>query len=264
MALPTLVAHRGFSAKYPENTLASIEAALTAGGRYIEFDLQMMADNEFVLMHDDNLQRASGINKSIFSLTRGTIRNFQADYYAKFSGQFSGIKIPLLEHVLSLFDQFPQATAMVDIKEESLDEYGVEKVMKLLLPMLKSISDRCYLISFNAEAIDYTKKHSEIKTGFVLHKYNDETRERAEQLQADLLICNYRKLPELNNLGHLPDNTLWSGEWDWALYEIDQPELAIQYAENGIRFIETNAIGTMLQHPILNHQAIDHSLGDNT
>jgi len=259
MALPTLIAHRGYSSRYPENTLASIEAALTAGASHIEFDLQMMADNEFVLMHDSNLQRASGISKSVFSLTRQTVRNFQADYYEKFSGQFSGIKIPLLEHVLSLFTQFPQATALVEIKQESLDEHGVEKVMQQLLPQLKAIKDRCYLISFSAEAIDYTKKHSTYKTGFVLHTFNDNSREQAEQLQPDLIICNYHKLPELNNLGHLPENTLWPGNWDWMLYTIDEPELAISYGENGIAYIETNAIATMLQHPLLNSQAIDHS-----
>lgn len=264
MALPTLIAHRGYSSKYPENTLASIEAALTAGASYIEFDLQMMADNEFVLMHDKDLRRASGISKSVFSLTRQTVRNFQADYYAKFSGQFSGIKIPLLEHVLSLFAQFPEAVALVEIKEDSLEEHGVEKVMQQLLPQLKSIQERCYLISFDADAIDYTKKHSVLKTGFVLRKFNDAGREQAEQLQPDMLICNYRKLPEFNNLGQLPESTLWPGHWDWVLYEIDQPELAIRYGENGIAYIETNAIATMLQHPLLNQQIINHSTNDNS
>lgn len=263
MVLPTLVAHRGYSSRYPENTLASIEAALTAGARYIEFDLQMIADDEFVLMHDNNLQRASGISKSVFSLTRQTIRNFQADYYGKFSGQFNGIKIPLLENVLSLLAQFPQAVALVEIKQESLDEHGVEKVMQKLLPQLKSIQDRCYLISFNTDAIDYTKKHSTIKTGFILHKFNDKHRQLSEQLQPELLICNYRKLPEFNSLGQLPENTLWPGDWDWVLYAIDQPELAIRYADSNIAYIETNAIGTMLQHPLLNAQVIDHSANDS-
>ena len=82
MHTPELIAHRGYSSKYPENTLASIEAALIAGANFVEFYVQMMADDEFILMHDDNLHRASGINKSVFSLTSRTIRNFQADFYS--------------------------------------------------------------------------------------------------------------------------------------------------------------------------------------
>lgn len=243
-----LIAHRGYSSKYPENTLASIEAALSAGAKFVECDIQMMADDEFILMHDDNLKRSSGINKSVFSLTSSTIRHFQADYYSVFSGQFSGIKIPLLDHAVSLFKQFPEATILIEIKEDSLNEYGVEHVMKKLFSELKSIKDRCYIISFNAEAIEYTKNNSDFKTGFVLHTYDEESHKQADELNPDMLICNYRKLPELNAEGNFPDNTLWSGEWLWALYLMDNAQLALDYGNAGINLIETNHIGLLLQH----------------
>lgn len=259
MPLPNLIAHRGFSARYPENTLASIEAAMTAGATYIEIDLQMIADDEFILMHDASLQRSSGINKSVFSLTRGTVRNFQADYYADFSRKFSGIKIPLLEHAISLFKQTPKAVPIFEIKEDSLEEYGVEHVMKHLLERLSDLKDRCYIISFSAEAIAYTKQHSDYKTGYVLHKFNDEHHQRAIELEPDLLICNYRKLPELDESGLLPADTLWPGNWKWALYLIDNAELALTYGKNGIDFIETNHIGQILQHHNLTSQIVDHS-----
>lgn len=243
-----LIAHRGYSSKYPENTLASIEAALSAGAKFVECDIQMMADDEFILMHDDNLKRSSGINKSVFSLNSSTVRNFQADYYSVFSGQFSGIKIPLLDHAVSLFKQFPDATFLIEIKKDSLNEYGVEHVMKKLFSDLKSIKDRCYIISFDAEAIEYTKNNSDFKTGFVLHSYNEESHKQADALNPDMLICNYRKLPELNATGNFPDNTLWSGEWLWALYLMDNAQLALDYGNAGINFIETDHIGLLLQH----------------
>lgn len=243
-----LIAHRGYSSKYPENTLASIEAALSAGAKFVECDIQMMADDEFILMHDNNLKRSSGINKSVFSLTSSTIRNFQADYYSVFSGQFSGIKITLLDHALSLFKQFPDATFLIEIKEDSLNEYGVEHVMKKLLSQLKSIKDRCYIISFNTEAIEYTKNNSDFKTGFVLHRYDEASHKQADLLNPDMLICNYKKLPELNATGHFPDNTLWPGEWLWALYLMDNAQLALDYGNAGINFIETDHIGLLLQH----------------
>lgn len=248
MPHPTLIAHRGYSSKYPENTLASIEAALSAGAKFVEFDIQMMADGEFILMHDDNLHRASGIRKSVFSLTSRTVRNFNAEYYSTFSGQFTGIKIPLLDHAISLFKQFPDATPIIEIKKESIDEFGAEAVIKKLMSDLKSIKDRCYIISFNYDAIDYIKKNSDYKTGFVLHKYDDENHQYADQLNPDLLICNYRKLPALNDDGQFSENTLWKGDWLWGLYVIDNADQALAFGNAGINFIETDHIGMLLQH----------------
>jgi len=248
MSTTQLIAHRGYSAKYPENTLASLEAALTAGAHFVEFDVQMMADNEFILMHDANLQRSSGINKSVFSLTSQTVRNFQADFYSLFSSKFSGIKITQLDHAVSLFKQFPDAIPVVEIKEESIEEYGVEHVMKKLLADLNSIKDRCYIISFNYDAIEYTINNSDFKTGFVLHKYDTDHFNKVRALQPDLLICNYRKLPQLDNEGKLEEAALWPGNWQWVLYEIDEPELALTYAKNGAAFIETNNIEYLLHN----------------
>lgn len=248
MNTPQLIAHRGYSSKYPENTLASIEAALDAGAQFIEFDIQMIADDEFILMHDANLQRSSGVKKSVFSLTSGTVRNFQADFYSVFSGQFNGIKIPMLDHAISLLKQFPEVTVLIEVKIDSLEEYGTEHVMKQLLPQLKDIKDRCYIISFSYEAIEYVKENSDYKTGFVLHKYNDSHLQQAQSLKPDLLICNYRKLPELDETGHLPPGTLWPGSWQWALYLIDNAHLALAYGNNGINFIETDHIAPLLEH----------------
>ncbi|MGF1546037.1 MAG: glycerophosphodiester phosphodiesterase family protein, partial [Thiotrichales bacterium] len=52
-----LVAHRGYALRYPENTLPAIEAALAAGARYVEIDVQLSADQVPVLFHDRSLMR---------------------------------------------------------------------------------------------------------------------------------------------------------------------------------------------------------------
>lgn len=252
--IPELIAHRGYSDRYPENTLTSIEAAISAGARYVEFDLQMMADDEFILMHDKNLHRTAGVHKSVFSLTRQTLRNFHADYDAKFNGQFSGTQIPLLEHVILLLKQFPDVTPLIEIKTESIDEFGVEHVMNNLLPQLSDLTRRCFLISFSKRVIGYIREHSAFKTGYVLPKYSHKYFQVAEQLQPDLLICNYRKLPAPDKNERLPGDALWPGNWQWAIYEIDDAEQAIFYGKNGVRFIETNQVGQLLQHPGFNTQ----------
>src|SRR5207244_2240185 len=57
MPLPDLVAHRGYALRYPENTLVALDAAIRAGAKYVELDVQLSKDGFPVLMHDKTLAR---------------------------------------------------------------------------------------------------------------------------------------------------------------------------------------------------------------
>jgi len=65
MRLPELIAHRGYASRYPENTLPAIEAALKAGARHVEIDVQTSADHIPVLFHDATLERLCGVQGRI-------------------------------------------------------------------------------------------------------------------------------------------------------------------------------------------------------
>ncbi|CAO3664602.1 unnamed protein product [Umbelopsis ramanniana] len=56
---PHVVGHRGFSAKYPENTLLSFDQAVKAGANGIESDIHMTKDGEMVMLHDPKLDRTT-------------------------------------------------------------------------------------------------------------------------------------------------------------------------------------------------------------
>lgn len=55
-----IVAHRGYSARHPENSLASFDAAIAAGADYVETDVRMTRDGVLVCSHDPDLQRIAG------------------------------------------------------------------------------------------------------------------------------------------------------------------------------------------------------------
>ena len=57
--------HRGFCAKYPENTLASFRAALDLKIDAIEFDIWLSKDKVPVLMHDGNCKRTCGYDRHL-------------------------------------------------------------------------------------------------------------------------------------------------------------------------------------------------------
>ncbi|HVL32774.1 MAG TPA: glycerophosphodiester phosphodiesterase [Actinomycetota bacterium] len=56
-----LIAHRGLSARAPENTLEAFSRALDAGCDGIETDVRLTADGGLVLLHDDELARTTGV-----------------------------------------------------------------------------------------------------------------------------------------------------------------------------------------------------------
>ncbi|KRX93829.1 Glycerophosphodiester phosphodiesterase 1 [Trichinella pseudospiralis] len=55
----TFGAHRGLADEAPENTLAAFEYSAKLGSTFVEFDLEMTADNTPVLMHDDTVDRTT-------------------------------------------------------------------------------------------------------------------------------------------------------------------------------------------------------------
>jgi phosphatidylglycerol phospholipase C len=57
---PQCIAHRGYKAKHPENTMGAFRGAVKAGAHAIETDLQTTKDDVVVLSHDANLKRCFG------------------------------------------------------------------------------------------------------------------------------------------------------------------------------------------------------------
>lgn len=95
-----IVAHRGFSARAPENTLAALSAALEAGADAVEFDLQVTADGEPVLFHDDTLDRTTSGRGRIRATSLAALSRLDAGSW--FSPEHSGEPVPRLGDALDL------------------------------------------------------------------------------------------------------------------------------------------------------------------
>jgi glycerophosphoryl diester phosphodiesterase len=65
MKRPLIIAHRGFSARYPENTMAAIRAAIRLGVDMVEIDVQQTREGELVVFHDYRLSRIYGVRKRV-------------------------------------------------------------------------------------------------------------------------------------------------------------------------------------------------------
>ena len=71
---PLIIAHRGFSGRYVENTLASVRAALEFGVDLVEIDVQETRDCELIVFHDYRLNRICGVRGRVRDKTLAEIR----------------------------------------------------------------------------------------------------------------------------------------------------------------------------------------------
>ncbi|KAK5116945.1 hypothetical protein LTR62_006666 [Meristemomyces frigidus] len=67
--VPQCIAHRGYKAKFPENTLLSFRGAVEAGAHALETDVHITKDEVVVLSHDPTLKRCYGKPDKIIDRT---------------------------------------------------------------------------------------------------------------------------------------------------------------------------------------------------
>ncbi|MEE9446032.1 MAG: glycerophosphodiester phosphodiesterase family protein [Cocleimonas sp.] len=234
-----LVAHRGDNTHYPENSLAGIESALMAGSVNIEFDIQMNLDGSLIVIHDTDFRRTSNDHSSVFATTNIKLKKISVHEPQRFSEIHMPTPVPFLSDVMNLIKRYPKATAFIELKEQSIKQWGLNKVMKALALVLVDHQAQSILISFSYDAIKFAKEKCKIRTGMVLNHYNKATRKIAQQLTPDFLICSYELITE---------EPLWKGDWQWVIYVInDITEAKSLLKREDIAYIETDDITSFLK-----------------
>ena len=144
--------HRGYRAKYPENTLISFQKALELGVDMIEFDLNLTRDKKLVVIHDGKVDRTTNGTGFVRDLTLDEIKKLDAG--AWFSEEFAGQKIPTLEELLVLISCNKDLLLNVEIKEKTFE------TVDLTVETLKryGVIDRCVITCFDANILKYVKK----------------------------------------------------------------------------------------------------------
>ena len=73
--MPQCIAHRGYKAVHPENTMAAFKGAVKAGVHGLETDVHITKDEVVVLSHDATLKRCFGRNEKIIDCTWDEIKD---------------------------------------------------------------------------------------------------------------------------------------------------------------------------------------------
>ena len=98
---PLIIAHRGFSGKFPENTKrAFMEAIAIKGCDGFEADVHLSADGEPVIIHDTTLDRTTSGKGKVSDVTFKELRKL--DIGSWMSPQFMGEQIMHLDELIAL------------------------------------------------------------------------------------------------------------------------------------------------------------------
>ena len=126
---PVNLAHRGASARAPENTLEAFRLAVEAGAGGLELDVHVTRDGQVVVIHDATVDRTTDGSGAVAEMELEEIQRLDAGYRFSTDGgrtfpyRGRGVRIPTLTEV---YASFPEARVNADIKEA---QWGAEEAV---------------------------------------------------------------------------------------------------------------------------------------
>src|SRR5947208_693930 len=132
-----VIAHRGNSAHYPENTAPAFDTALALGVDALEFDVRISRDGVVVVIHDPTLDRTTNGTGAVESLGFAELQTFDVgarftrDGGRTFPFRGSGLRILSLEELLLRYETIPllievKIAAAVDETRRLIERHGCE------------------------------------------------------------------------------------------------------------------------------------------
>lgn len=195
LELPLTIAHRGLSAKAPENTLSSVRAAHEAGCRWVELDVQLLADGTPVIWHDAGVRRCSNGRGKLRCMTLDEARTLDVGRW--FSPAYESERIATLEEALTLIRDLGMGLNLEIKVNRGCDAKAlVSATVHLAIEALPR--GRLLVSSFSMTALNILR-HQEpdperLPLGILYEKPPRTWREEAGRLDAFSLHVDWRRL----------------------------------------------------------------------
>lgn len=191
-----VIAHRGHSGKFPENTLRAISEALALKAPAIEIDIHLSKGQELVVTHDFKLGRCVKGAPETATLSQFTHKELSAFDAGSFKGaEFSSEKVPTLSKVLELISN--KCLLNIEIKEETLaDESAYQTMATQVLKDLKDYGLKNIIFSsFDPYMLKVLRSHSKEARIAVLDDRADQGPkiEEAKALNAEAYNINLKR-----------------------------------------------------------------------
>ena len=211
-----IVAHRGYSAVAPENTLAAIRAAVKAGATGCEFDVYGCRDGTVVLMHDKTVDRTTDGTGLVTDLSLPQLRLLDAGSWKH--SRYKGERVPTLVEALTLL-KGTNCQPVIEIKMEGISQRVIDDVRSL------GMVDQVAIIAFSDQVVrEIRTLEPRIKCAWLygeslkgtVAEQADWLTARARSCNVEVLDLNYRMLsPKL--IAELKRRSF--SIWTWTVNE---------------------------------------------
>lgn len=181
------VAHRGWSGKAPENTLAAIRLAMAEHDLFwIEIDVQLSKDGIPVVIHDYTLGRTTNGWGEVRAHTAAQLQQLDAGSW--YGEEFQGEPVPTLEQVLAI--TCGRCRLNVELKTDGRYAGLADKVLQLLYKY--SLQHDTVLTSFHIPSLREVRKlNDEVVTGLIIDGWRETLIDELRQMKASFLSLGY-------------------------------------------------------------------------
>lgn len=237
---PRIIGHRGFPARYPENTISGLVAAAEAGADGVELDVRISADGVPMVIHDPDLRRTTGQRGFVFEMDSGELGRVHAGEPERFGDRFADEPLPTLAATSEALSAFPALTVFIEIKWDRAPRHQIPDITQAVLTASRALAERRVIIGFEERVLQEARSLADLPVGWALHQWDRAHQERAETLQPEYLFCDRARLP-------VAPQRLWSGPWQWVVYEVNDPDTAAALAEQGADAVETADVAALVR-----------------
>ena len=234
--LPALIAHRGYSAAAPENTLAAVRAAHEAGATWVELDVQLLGDGTPVIWHDGDVARCSNGRGGLASMSWAKAQTLDAGGW--FDDRFAGEKIPSLSEMLALLNELEMGVNMEIKVNKGRDPIAL--VDRALPEMLDTLPpERLIISSFSAAALGHCRQFASkerLALGVLFGSVPKSWREQCEAIEAFSVHPHWPRLKRaqaeaMQRDGYqilcytANDPSAFHSRWEWGIGSVitDEP-----------------------------------------
>jgi glycerophosphoryl diester phosphodiesterase len=135
---PIIVHHMAaLDASYPPNSLEAVRACLESRAQFIEIDITALANGDYLLVHDSELDSETSGTGMVGKATPAEARAL----FIKHKGVQTAYRVPLLNDVVALFLEHKTPTRLqLDYKD--VNPFSNDEPLHRLLNLIKPLGER--------------------------------------------------------------------------------------------------------------------------
>lgn len=223
-----LAGHRGLAALAPENTLSGARLAAAKHIGWVEFDVQLSADNIPVIIHDETVNRCSNGSGQVRQLSWQQLQKL--DFGSWFDPKnFKAEKIPSLQQLLAACQQY---NLSLNLELKLYPQDNIQKLCEIVAQTVVAqqfAPDRLIISSFEHDALIQIKQLlPSIRRGHLWDDIPANWAEQLSQIDAFSVHCNYQKLDKITAQAikntdyelytYTPNDPMQARQqWDWGV-----------------------------------------------